>query len=252
MRFCSLGSGSSGNALLVQSQQTTVMLDCGFAVTHTVSRLALKQMLPGDITAIVVTHEHGDHVGGVARFANKFSIPVYATRGTAIAINGLKPELLNIIDPHDRIAIGDIEVAPFIVPHDAREPVQAVFSDGAVKLGVATDLGSSTAHVIEMLSGLNSLVLECNHDETLLNHSAYPYSLKKRIMGNWGHLSNDQAADILRSVDRSKLKNVIAAHLSEENNRTELACNALAKVMNCASSDIEPAHQENGFEWRAV
>jgi phosphoribosyl 1,2-cyclic phosphodiesterase len=252
MRFCSIGSGSSGNALVVNAGQTHVMLDCGLAVTHAVHRLAAKGVDPKQINAIVVTHEHGDHIGGVARFANKFNTPVYATRGTAFALNGIRPELVNLMDPHASFAVGDIEVSPFLVPHDAREPTQAVFSDGNVRLGVVTDLGSVTQHVVNSLHSLTALVLECNHDERMLNMSSYPQSLKRRILGSWGHLSNTQAALLLENIDRSKLRHLIAAHLSEENNKPELAQGALAKVMNCAPTDIEAACQEDGFGWRDV
>jgi phosphoribosyl 1,2-cyclic phosphodiesterase len=252
MRFCSIGSGSSGNALIANAGQTHVMVDCGLAVKHAVSRLAEKGVEPTQISAIFVTHEHSDHIGGVARFANRYNTPVYATRGTAMALNGIRPELVNVIDPHDVFAVGDVQLAPFLVPHDAREPTQIVLSDGERKLGVVTDLGSITQHVVDSLNGVHSLVLECNHDEQLLQASSYPYSLKKRILGSWGHLSNQQAADLLSRIDRSKLTHLIAAHLSEENNRPEFAQDALAGVLSCKPSEIEAACQQEGFDWREV
>jgi phosphoribosyl 1,2-cyclic phosphodiesterase len=157
-----------------------------------------------------------------------------------------------VIDPHDVFAVGDVQLAPFLVPHDAREPTQIVLSDGERKLGVVTDLGSITQHVVDSLNGVHSLVLECNHDEQLLQASSYPYSLKKRILGSWGHLSNQQAADLLSRIDRSKLTHLIAAHLSEENNRPEFAQDALAGVLSCKPSEIEAACQQEGFDWREV
>jgi phosphoribosyl 1,2-cyclic phosphodiesterase len=252
MRFCSIGSGSSGNALIANAGNTHIMVDCGLAVKHAVSRLAEKGLEATAINAIFVTHEHSDHIGGVARFANRFNTPVYATRGTAMALYGIRPELVNTIDPHDVFAVGDLQLAPFLVPHDAREPTQIVVSDGDRRLGVVTDLGSITQHVVDSLNGVHSLVLECNHDEGLLQSSSYPASLKRRILGSWGHLSNAQAASLLSRIDRRKLTHLIAAHLSEENNRPEFAQSALAAVLNCQPAEIETACQQEGFGWREV
>ncbi len=152
-RFASLGSGSSGNGLVVERGATRVLLDCGFTLGETKLRLERLGLSPGDITAIVVTHEHSDHLGGVPRFAKRHAIPVHLTRGTALALPVDFPaSLVRLVDPHEPYEIEELLVEPFPVPHDAREPAQVVFGDGASRLGVATDLGMSTPHVEEKLS----------------------------------------------------------------------------------------------------
>lgn len=252
MRFASLGSGSDGNALIVQHGSTAIMMDCGFGLAETETRLARLGLKPADIGAIVVTHEHSDHIGGVARFARKHKIKVCLTHGTArhVAPESLLSELYDFIDPHAVFAVGDLEVRPYLVPHDASEPVQFVFSDGNATLGVLTDTGCSTAHIEEMLSGVDALVLECNHDLDMLMNGPYPPGLKRRVAGRFGHLDNRAAAGLLAQLDCSRLKHLIAAHLSQQNNRPELAAQALAAVLSCDPAWIGIAGQTNGFGWR--
>jgi phosphoribosyl 1,2-cyclic phosphodiesterase len=251
VRFCSLGSGSSGNGLVVEAGRTRVLMDCGFTLQETVRRLERADLAPRDVTAVVVTHEHDDHLGGVARFAKRHAIPVYLTRGTAQWLPEDFPAVLvRIIDPHTPFAIDDVFVEPFPVPHDAREPVQYVFGDGDARVGAVTDLGCVTQHVVEKLSGCTALVLECNHDLDMLMQGAYPFSLKLRVSGRFGHLCNADAAHLLRAVDRSRLRHLVAAHLSQQNNRPELAVDALCAAAGCERSWVGVACQENGFGWR--
>ena len=254
MRFASLGSGSEGNALVVEAGRSRILLDCGFSATETVRRLARLNLEPAAIDAILVTHEHADHVGGVARFSRKFGIPVYLTYGTyaatATGTGGLSD--VTIIDSHTPFAVGDVEIFPYPVPHDAREPAQFVFGDGPLRLGVLTDAGSSTPHIEATLSGLDALVIECNHDRELLLGGSYPEHLKNRIAGRYGHLDNGQAAQILARIDRQSLQHVVAAHLSQRNNRPELACAALAGALGCAPEWIGVATQDEGFGWRML
>jgi phosphoribosyl 1,2-cyclic phosphodiesterase len=254
MRFCCLGSGSEGNGLVVESGSTRILVDCGFAVGETVLRLARNGIEPESLTAVVVTHEHADHLGGVPRFAVRFGLPVWLTHGTLAAANGRlgAVQSLQVFDGHDPFVIGDLAVAPMPVPHDAREPVQFVFGDGARRLGLLTDLGMSTPHVAECLSGCDALVLECNHDQELLANSDYPAALKARIAGRHGHLANDAAAGLLRGIDRSRLQHVFAAHLSRQNNRPEFARAALAGALGCASDWVGIAEQDTGFGWRDI
>ena len=252
MRFACLGSGSEGNGLLVEADGTCLLIDCGFAVADTIARLQRLGVAPEAVSAIVVTHEHGDHIGGVAAFAARYETPVWLTFGTLSAVEDRFAALACVrgFDSHNRFAIGAIEVQPFPVPHDAREPVQFVFSDGCWRLGLLTDLGVSTRHVEISLSGCDALLLECNHDLEMLANGDYPASLKSRIAGKFGHLDNGTAAGLLSRLDNSKLKHVFAAHLSQHNNRPELARSALAAALNCAPEWVGIADQHAGFGWR--
>jgi phosphoribosyl 1,2-cyclic phosphodiesterase len=254
IRFASLGSGSEGNSLLVEVDGTRILADCGFALGEAVMRLARHGVEPDSIDAILVTHEHDDHVGGAARFARKFGVPVWLTYGTLQSTNGQfkNVERVEIFDCQRRFAIDAIEVEPYTVPHDAREPSQFVFSDGAVRLGLLTDAGSLTAHMREVLGSLDALVLECNHDLDLLWNGAYPQRLKERIAGRLGHLDNAAAARLLESIDCSRLVHLIAAHLSQQNNTPELAAAALARALNCEQQWVGIASQADGFAWREV
>jgi phosphoribosyl 1,2-cyclic phosphodiesterase len=261
MRFASLGSGSEGNALVVAvgaktaaSRQTMVLMDCGFGLQDTVQRMARLDLSPGELSGIVVTHEHGDHIGGVARLARKYNLPVWLTHGTLRAQEKAFAGIADIreIDPLQAFMIGDLEVMPYPVPHDAAEPVQFVFSDGARRLGVLTDTGCSTAHIQQTLSGCDALVLECNHDLEMLMNGDYPYSLKQRVGGRFGHLNNLESAGILASLDISRLQHLIAAHLSRRNNTPELAVRALCAAANCEESWVGVATQEDGFVWREI
>lgn len=254
MRFASLGSGSDGNALIVQVGRTIVMMDCGFGLAITEQKLARVGIAPNDLAAVLVTHEHSDHIGGVAKFARKYNLPVWLTHGTAKVFNqGSLPEtLIHLVDPHEAFSVGDVHVTPYFVPHDASEPVQYVFSDGDARLGVLTDTGSITAHIQAMLSGCNALVLECNHDLEMLMNGPYPASLKRRVAGRFGHLDNTTAASLLAGIDCSGLKHVLAAHLSQRNNLPTLATAALAGALGCEAGWIGVAEQECGFAWREI
>lgn len=254
LRFASLGSGSEGNALLVAAGQTLVMMDCGFGLQDSIARLARLDILPEQLDGIVVTHEHGDHIGGVARLARKFGLPVWLTHGTlrsqAPAFSDTLP--IHEIDPHRAFSIGDIEIQPYPVPHDATEPVQFVFGDGVRRLGVLTDAGSITPHIETTLDGCHALVLECNHDSDMLMNGDYPYSLKQRVSGRLGHLSNHTAADLLGRLDLSRLQHLIAAHLSSKNNTAAFAVRTLCDATGCEEDWIGVATQDAGFGWREI
>lgn len=251
MRFASLGSGSEGNALVVQAGQTCVLMDCGFTLAGTTARLARLGLSADHINGIVVTHEHADHIAGVALLARKYSIPVWLTHGTMQACKSVLHGLprLTEIDPHHAFTIGGLQVQPYAVPHDAMEPVQYVFGDGVRRLGVLTDAGCSTPHIKTMLDGCDALVLECNHDPAMLANGDYPYSLKQRVGGRFGHLSNEEAATLLAQLDNRRLQHVVAAHLSRKNNTRELAVGALSAVLGCAADWIAVATQQEGLGW---
>ena len=254
MRFASLGSGSEGNGLVVEAGGTRVLVDCGFGIRDAAKRLARIGLEPRDLTAIVVTHEHSDHIGGVPAFAARHGTPVWATFGTLAAVADRFEGMTHVygFDSHERFAIGALEIVPIAVPHDAREPAQYVIGDGRHRVGILTDLGVSTPHVEDCLTGCDALVLECNHDLDMLENGSYPEPLKKRIASRLGHLDNATAAALLARLDTSKLVHIFAAHLSRENNTRELARAALAGALRCAPDWIGIAGQDEGFGWREL
>jgi phosphoribosyl 1,2-cyclic phosphodiesterase len=254
LRFASLGSGSGGNCLVAETGGTVVLIDCGLSLTETERRLARLGLEASQVSAILVTHEHGDHACGAFEFAAAHRLAVYLTHGTLAALRAegkvLDGVALVVVNGRQSFIVDGMQVIPFTVPHDAREPVQYVLSDGAAKLGVVTDVGTSTVHVEKMLCGLDALVLECNYDRDLLWNGGYPRWLKERIAGPFGHMDNRDSERLLAAVERSRLKHVIGAHLSRENNRPELARAALARAMGCEESWIGLATQDDGFAWR--
>jgi phosphoribosyl 1,2-cyclic phosphodiesterase len=254
MRFASLGSGSEGNALLVEASGTRLLMDCGFGLNDSIARLARLGLSPERLDGILVTHEHGDHSGGVARLARKFGLPVWLTHGTLRGLSGKLTgvERIHEIDPHQSFAVGDLEITPYPVPHDGAEPVQFVFGDGARRLGVLTDAGSSTPHIEAVLGGCDALVLECNHDSDMLMNGDYPWSLKQRVGGRFGHLNNRDAAAILSRLETGRLQHLVAAHLSQSNNTAALALEALTATLGCEPEWITVATQQEGFGWREI
>ena len=251
MRFASLGSGSRGNALLVEAGSTRLLIDAGFGPREMVRRLERLGLAAADIDAVLVTHEHSDHIGGVFACARRFDWAVLLTHGTLAACRDDGSDTrITIIDSHEPFSVGDICVHPFPIPHDAREPVQFVLGDGARTLGVVTDAGHVTRHMVDMLDACDALVLECNHDVKMLAQGSYPQALKRRIGGLWGHLDNAAAASLLSQIGRSSLRHVVAAHLSEENNNPALVRAALSAVLDCAQDWVGIATQDDGFAWR--
>ncbi len=260
LRFKSLGSGSSGNATLVEAQSgthtTRLLIDCGLRLRDLEARLIEAGTCATELDGIFITHEHGDHVGCARSFVKRYAIPLWMSHGTWLAVSDetWQPHahLLNIARDSCTIELGNLQVMPFTVPHDAREPLQLRCSDGNRHLGIVTDLGHPSSHVIASLQGCHALMLEANHDPDLLEASAYPSFLKQRVAGPWGHLANHAAADLLHRVMHDQLRHVIAAHLSERNNSPELARNSLSESLNCAPSDIDVADPCTGSAWLTV
>lgn len=255
LRFSSLGSGSEGNALLVASgsgeQATCVMIDCGFGLREAERRLSRRHINPGALSGIIVTHEHDDHIGGVFKLARRYQVPVWLTHGS---FSHFQHEAQGIdvrfcVDGRP-FQVGGLELCPFTVPHDAREPVQYTLTDGRFKLGVLTDIGHVTPYVCDHLSGCDALLLEFNHDGETLARSAYPPWLKSRIAGPLGHLSNQQAAELLQLIDRRRLVRLIAAHLSQKNNTPSMVQEAIRQALHAEDGvDVVIADQAEGFGW---
>ena len=254
MRFGCLGSGSKGNAWLVEAGDTRILVDCGFGVRETGRRMGRLGIEVASLSAILVTHEHSDHGRGAAKVAQAARCPVWLSHGsqTMLEAMGEAPASPRILAGHQVFAVGDLEITPYPVPHDAREPVQFLFSDGDRRFGLLTDAGHVTAHMERILEGCDALALECNHDVAKLEAGGYPAALKRRILGRYGHLDNAAAAALLARVAGPGLKHVVAAHLSEENNAPELARSALAGALGCEEHWIGVADQEDGLNWREI
>jgi len=256
MRFASLGSGSKGNATLIEAAKTCLLLDCGFSLKETEARLERLGKTGHDLDAVLVTHEHSDHIKGVGALARKYKLPVYLTAGTFHQGRFGNLPCVETINCHQSFIIKDIDVQPVPVPHDAREPCQYVFQHGNKKLGVLTDLGSLTPHVEKHYSALDALVLECNYDPQMLEEGPYPYQLKQRILGDYGHLSNSQAAQLLVRIEKEKLQHLVLSHISQQNNCAELARAAIALMLggmsDCVKEGFAVAGQDEGFDWRLI
>lgn len=252
IRFASLGSGSKGNATLIEYGATRVMVDCGFYLRDAENRLRALGVEPETLQGILVTHEHNDHIGGVSRLARKYAIPVYMTMGTCSVWNDPEVPALHHINPHEAFDIGELRVQPFPVPHDAREPCHYVFEGGGRRVGVISDAGSITPFMREQLSGCDALMLEFNHDVQMLADGPYPPSLRARVGGNLGHLSNVQAAQLLTQIDVSRLQHLVLTHISEKNNKPELALAAARDALGHAPEWLICARQNDGFAWRSL
>lgn len=250
IRFCSLGSGSSGNALVVEVGSTRLLVDCGFSVQELERRLARVGLEPHALSAVLITHEHSDHLGAAAPLSRRYGITVYTSPGTRLAARDHDFAHVQEVQADALLEIDDVHVHPFTVPHDSREPTQFAFSDGSRRLVLMTDAGHVSNHMVEIASGADALLLECNHDSGLLAGGRYPASLKRRISGGYGHLPNHAATELLHRIDRTRLQHVIGMHLSADNNRATLARQALADGLGCQPDETETATQESGFSWR--
>jgi phosphoribosyl 1,2-cyclic phosphodiesterase len=245
-----LGSGSKGNATLIRSADTLLLVDCGFSLTQTRKRLARLGMTLDDLDAVLLTHEHSDHAAGVPAVCRAADIPLYATFGSAAKL-GLEGVQLELIRGDKSFNVGEISVNPVVVPHDAREPVQFVFKAYDRHLGLLTDLGTITPHVQQAYAPCDALVLECNHERQMLQTGSYPPSLKRRVGGNWGHLSNCQVAAYLRSQLPRRWQHLVVAHVSEQNNSIDAVTNMLGEFTDCIDN-LTIADQKEGFDWHVL
>lgn len=252
LRYAYLGSGSKGNSAVITDGDTTVMLDCGFSLKETQRRLQRLGLEPVDLDAVLVTHEHTDHIAGVGALARRFDLPVHLTAGTEASGRTGKLSKANAVYFDTQIKIGRFCITPVPVPHDAREPVQYVFERGGCRLGILTDLGHITPVVRDAFGTCDALVVECNHDLDMLSEGPYPRALKERVAGHYGHLNNVQAARLLANVDQTRLQHVLAVHVSEKNNTPQLARDALDGVIGVPQLQADVACQHEGTPWREV
>ncbi len=257
MRFASLGSGSEGNGLLVQCGETLVLLDCGFSRAEAERRLSRLGVSPSDLDGILVTHEHTDHMNGVAGLVRQHHVPVYGSFGTLAALwadglDGFPQHLARVLRCGQPVLLGGLEIEPFSVPHDAREPLQFVLGDGVRRLGVLTDVGHSTPYIEAVLRCCDALFLEANYDEQMLRDGPYPPALKARVGGRFGHLSNGDAAALLGRLEHARLQHVVAAHVSQKNNTADRARNSLASVLGWDVDRVPMADQVTGLGWLQV
>jgi phosphoribosyl 1,2-cyclic phosphodiesterase len=259
LRFTSLASGSSGNATLIEARRgddertTRLLVDCGLTLRRLTAALVARGCTPADLDAVFVTHEHSDHAGGVAALHRRHGTPVWSSAGTWSAAMARADD--KAVDAHlacdgERITIGALELLPFAVPHDAAEPLQLVCRVGDIKLGIVTDLGEPNDAVALALQGCTALLLECNHDRTMLDAGPYPVWLKRRIGGTRGHLANEQSAALLSACRHDGLRDVVAAHLSRHNNQPALALAALRSALpNASGSTLHVADGDTGCGW---
>ncbi len=257
----SIASGSSGNAIFVGSDKTNILVDVGISKIRIEKGLGELDLKGDELNAIFITHEHSDHVSGLGVFLRKFHVPVYATKGTLERIGNMKnlgdfdKNLLNIIDTDVALRIGDIDVTPIKTSHDAAQPCAYRFDGDNASGAVVTDLGTYNDSLIDSLGNLNCLFIESNHDVRMLETGPYPYELKKRILGNKGHLSNEAGGRLLDKLLNDDMKYVFLSHLSKENNLPELAFEAVRMEVNMSDSkynaddfDIRVAERDFAME----
>lgn len=250
MRFAVLGSGSKGNCTLVQSSEASILIDCGFSYAETARRLSSLGVDPQSIDAVFLTHEHSDHSAGLLSVCRRLQIPLYASWGSCTRFD-LDSLDVRYISGDEVLEVADLRVHVVTVPHDSREPTQFLVQHAGLKLGVLTDLGYISSHVANHYSDCDALLLECNHDPEMLADGPYPPKLKARVRGNWGHLSNGQAAELLRSIDRARLQHLVIAHISEKNN----SINCVQEMLAEFGSEIpRPLFAEQGAhsDWITV
>jgi phosphoribosyl 1,2-cyclic phosphodiesterase len=240
LRFCSLASGSRGNALLVESSDTLLLIDCGLPLRTLEERMRAVDRSPEDIEAVLVTHEHGDHVSGLAPVLRSIRRPGRAIRDI---------DEFRDVRYGREFSIGSIRVCPFPVPHDAREPVQYRFESQGLSLGVLTDTGHISSHVQRTLNGVDALAVEFNHDLDSLRSGPYPDRLKARVGSRLGHLNNAQAADLVEALDRERLRWVIALHVSQQNNSPAQVDDSMARLRECSTFEFRQATQGEPTDW---
>ena len=254
MRFAILASGSSGNAIVVEASGTSVLIDCGLSVRRLEQRAQALGFELSGLSAIAVTHEHADHIGGVAALSRRYGIPVYMTHGTrlASAFGDERDVEVHEISPHEPFHVDALNLQPAPVPHDAKEPCQFVVEYDGARLGILTDLGSATRHIHQHYTNCGALVLEFNHDPKMLSDCEYPDSVKSRIAGRLGHFNNGQAQELLNKLSSSNLRHVFAAHISARANSNDLVRELLKSSLDGTGINWGVAYQDRVTSWITV
>lgn len=249
LQVASLGSGSAGNALLVRSKDTLLLLDCGFTLKETTARMERLGLSPANIDGVLLSHEHGDHVRGVGPLSRKFAKAVWLTHGTFHALRDNRFTHSNLISAHQPFSIGDIHIDPFPTPHDAAESCQYVFTHETVRFACVTDLGTCTPHVEEKLAGVSGLLIESNYDEDMLRNGPYPASLQARIRSDFGHLGNVQAGELVKRLDHAGMQTILLGHLSEQNNSDDAASSTMMKYLPADDNRVTVLPQHSASAW---
>lgn len=243
MRFCNIASGSSGNCTYVGDDDTHIIIDAGISGKRIEAGLNELELTTSDVTGVLITHEHTDHIGGLGVLIRKYDIPVYATEGTISAIrsmpkfSGIPDHVFHVVKADRSFELGDFNILPVGISHDAAEPVAYRLDNKGRRVSIATDLGVYDDHIVECMSDSDILMLEANHDVRMLEAGSYPYRLKQRILGDKGHLSNDLCGRLLTKLISDRLQQVILGHLSKDNNMEELAYETVRLEVTMSDDD---------------
>ncbi|MAD46899.1 MAG: MBL fold metallo-hydrolase [Oceanospirillaceae bacterium] len=250
MKYCSLGSGSRGNSTLIASHNQAILIDCGFSRKVILQRIEQAGLSADALTGVFVTHEHGDHAKGVQALCELLDIPIYASFGTARKMAWIEHPLWRCIRSDEVVNSGALNVMPVVVPHDAEEPLQFVIENAEGKrLGVLSDLGTLTPHILNAYRGCHGLQLEANHDPEMLMNGPYPPGLRARVAGNFGHLSNQQCGELLQRLHWDGLRHVTAGHISEKNNARALVSQTLSLILGCSTDEVTLLEQDAISGW---
>ena len=250
LSVCMLASGSKGNAIFVSDGSTSILIDAGLSGIEIERRLKSKGLCPDDLDAILVSHEHADHIQSVGVLSRRFDLPVFISEGTSKAASSHIGNIQDIVnfESGTSFLINTLTIHPFSISHDAEDPVGFTINRDKTKIGIATDLGIATSMVKEHLKDCSLLILEANHDTDMLINGPYPWELKQRIKNRTGHLSNEESKNLLKDVQHDRLKHVILAHISETNNTPEKALNAVGPALINRNSRISAATQNESGE----
>ena len=252
LALASLGSGSRGNALLVEADTTLVMVDCGFSTVEVKRRLAVLGKRPEDLDGLLVTHEHNDHIAGAARLSRRYQLPVWLTHGTYANAPDQDFFSVRFLNSHSPLKIEALDIEPLPVPHDAREPAQFIFGHQDRRVATITDLGHVTPHILDRVRGCDGVAVEFNHDLNQLAEGPYPEPVKARVSGPLGHLNNAQAASLVAETLHPSLQWILGLHVSAKNNSQDSVRSALAESAADALPRFDIASQEEPSGWYRI